>query len=337
MIFKYIPLVFLFITFPYKNCFAQISLRLNLEGGYYQSTSKFPLESGQKDATARADGEIGYKYDNDDHLISLKLRARPEVYGVNNNLKILKLKTFGTYFFKGDNLNWGIDLTGQKNYYNGRNLNLSYDDIIFMFESLLKINNVFSLSINTGYGYQKISNDINQKMDLIFLDSEIFQQLSGITKIGYGIYSERFILNNKFESESINNKGWRVGPHLSFYYLKSFLLNIDYRFLFHISEITKTPSYEHWIRLVAGKLLNDYWSVFILTDYYFRRYTVTENIKYVSLYTPINEDNRIYFKISYSLFDYLELYMKAGYFRENLYNNYSFAGWNALIGFEIEN
>ncbi len=217
---KTLILVFLFIVSSQIN-FAQFSLRLNAEGGYYQSTSKSTAGSGQKDATARIDGEVGYKYKNYKNNLSLKLRARPEIYGLSNNLKILKLKATGNYYFEDKNITWGFNLMGQKNNYSGRSVNLNFQDLIFMFESLTKINNTFSLSSNLGYGYQKISNDINQKMNLIFLDAEIINEVFRNAKIGYGIYSERFFLNNKYNFEDTNNKGWRIGPHVSFDYLKS--------------------------------------------------------------------------------------------------------------------
>ncbi len=337
MTLKNLIFIFLFTFTPQIN-FAQMDLRLNLEGGYYQATSKSMAESDQKDATARIDGEAGYKYQNNKNIFAVKLRARPEIYGLNNNLKILKLKAACSYYFGGDNLTLGLNLNGQKNNYNGRSINLNYKDLIFMLESLTKLNNNFSLSSNLGYGYQIVSNDVNQQMNLLILDADIIQQVLKNAKIGYGIYSERFFLKNKFQIENSNNRGWRIGPHVSFDYLKSFLVNFDYRFLFHISEVTQSPSYEYWIRLVAGKLITENWSVFVLTDYYFRKYTIENNLKnpYLFLYTPINEDNRIYLKIAYNLSDIIETYFKVGYFRENLYNNYSFAGWNILAGFEFE-
>ncbi len=318
--------------------FAQLSLRLNLEGGYYRSTSQNSAESGQKDATARLDGEIGYKYKNDNNTLSLKLRARPEIYGLNNNLKILKLRAVGNYYLGGDNVSWGFNIVGQKNIYSGRNVKLNFQDFIFMFESLAKIDMNFSLRSNLGYGYQRVSDDINQKMNLVFLDAEIVQQVFRNAKLSYGIYSERFFLKNNYKVENTDNKGCRLGPHISFDYLKSFIVNFDYRYIFHISDVTQSPSYEHWIRLVAGKLLAENWSVFVLTDYYFRKYTIKKYLEspYLYLYTPINEDNRINLKLAYSISEITEIYFKAGYFRENLFNNYSFAGWNFLVGFEFE-
>jgi hypothetical protein len=144
MTIKDLIFIFLFIFVSQIN-FAQIDLSLNLEGGYYRATSKSSAESGQKDATARIDGEAGYKYQNNKNIFALKLRARPEIYGLNNNLKILKLKATGSYYLGGDNFNLGFNLIGQKNNYSGRSINLNYKDLIFMIESLKKINNNFSL------------------------------------------------------------------------------------------------------------------------------------------------------------------------------------------------
>lgn len=335
----FISFTFIFLFFFFcQNNFAQLSLRLNLEGGYYQSTSKSFTVSGQKDLTAHFDGEVGYKYRNDNNTLSLKLRARPEIYGVKNNLKILKLRTAASYYLGNSKANWGFNLIGQQNNYSGRDVNLHFQDLIFVIESLMNINDNFSTRSNLGYGYQRISNDVNQKMNLMFIDAEIIQAILKNVRIGYGIYTERFFLNNNYNIKDTDNKGWRLGPHISFDYLKSFLVNLDYRYLFHISDITQSPSYEHWIRLVAGKLITENWSVFILTDYYFRKYTIEKNLEnpYLFLYTPINEDNRIYMKIGYDLSELWEIYFKTGYFRENLYNNYSFTGWNFLFGFEFE-
>ena len=332
-------ILFIFLLFFGSQInFAQLSLRINLEGGYYSSTSQNSAEPGQKDATARLDGEIRYKYKIDNNSLSIKLRARPEIYGLSNNLKILKLRTVGNYYSANNNVNWGFNVIGQRNIYNGRNVNLNFQDFIFMFESLSKIDMNFSLSSNFGYGYQRVSDDVNQKMNLVFLDAEIVQKMFRNSKLGYGIYSERFFLKNNYKIENTDNKGWRLGPHISFDYLKSFIVNFDYRYLFHLSDVTQSPSYEHWIRLVAGKLIAENWSVFVLTDYYFRKYTIKKYLEnlYLYLYTPINEDNRIFLKLAYSISEMTEVYFKAGYFRENLFNNYSFAGWNFLIGFEFE-
>ena len=335
---KCLTLIFLLIIIYSNINFAQLSARLNLEGGYYRSTSAGFAESGQNDATVRIDGEAGYNYKDDSRLFSFKLRARPEVYGLHDNLKILKLKASGNYYFTRDNFTYGFNLTGQRNNYSGRDVDLTFHDFIFAFESLLAMGNNFSASANLGYGYQNVSENINQKMDLLFFDAEILSDVFDNARFGSGIYSERFVLTGTYKTGGVNNKGWRIGPHISLNYLKAFLVNFDYRFLFHISEITKSPSYEHWIRFVAGKLLSENWSVFILTDYYFRKYTISKVLDnpYISLYTPINEDNRIYLKIAYSLSDIFEIYIKTGYFRENLFNNYSFSGWNFLAGIEIE-
>jgi hypothetical protein len=337
MIIKSLTAFFILVIINSSNIFPQLSLRLNLEGGYYNSSST--NFENQKDLTGRADGEINYQLKGEDQAASIKIRARPELYGLRNNLKILKLVANGNYYSTGKNLSWGFSLTGQRNTYNGENINFNYKNANILFESLFKINKDFSMLTNLGYGYQKVSNNLDQGMDIFLINIEALQRLFNNTKLGYGIYLERFLLSGKYLLSDISNKGWQAGPQLTLDYLKSFIINFDYRFLFHFSEITKSPSYEHWIRLVAGKLISEDWSVFFLADYYFRKYTITKQLSnpYIYLYAPTNEDNRIYLKFAYGISDISEIYIKTGYFKENLFNNYSFAGWNVLLGFEIEN
>jgi hypothetical protein len=122
--------------------------------------------------------------------------------------------------------------------------------------------------------------------------------------------------------------------------LKDFVINFDYRFLIHNSQYTSYPSIENWLRLVAGKILSEKWSAFVLTDYYFRNFR-TKGIAADNqglLYTSTNFENRIYLKLGYDIADNIELYIKSGYFDENIsVDKYSFEGLDISLGIEIGN
>ena len=161
-------------------------------------------------------------------------------------------------------------------------------------------------------------------------------------KFGYGLYIERFFITNEVELHGINsnyeNNGWRLGPQLSLNYLKEFIVNIDYKFLLQDSKFTKDFSFEHLIRVVAGKIFFTDWSTFLLVDYNILSLKKTSDyIEGVTpLYTPLNYENRVYLKIAYELSNNFEIFTKAGYFKDNLYENkFSLEGWNATIGIEI--
>ena len=197
------------------------------------------------------------------------------------------------------------------------------------------------ISLNLGYAFQKFSSTGKQQLDMIFLNSQLYELINPFFKIGYGIYTEKFSIQNdliNLKHKINSNKGWRYGPEMSLNYLKNFILKFEYRFLFYDSQFTTYPSTEQWIRLVGGKIISKKWSIFLLVDYYYHSFkkTVNNNDNEYPLYTPTNFENRIYGKLGYDVSDKLEIYLKPGYFKENLFSDkYSFEGWDLLIGFEI--
>jgi hypothetical protein len=50
----------------------------------------------------------------------------------------------------------------------------------------------------------------------------------------------------------------------------------------------------------------------------------------------MNLENRVYIKLGYEINGSTEIFLKSGYFNENLYkNNLSFKGWNVMVGVEV--
>ncbi len=332
---------FLIISFS-SLIYSQIKLTGTLESGYYNSGGKsVVLQNG---FYTGIDGQAGYTYQGSKRTASIKLRARPEFYGFNNQLKTLKLKGDLSYLENEKLFSWGINLTRQKYKFESPGLNLNYN----MFSASGNFDGYYfagsPISLNLGYAYQDIGAPNEQRLDLIFGEGKVYQTLNEYTKLGYGLYGERFTVTGSRPGPLINpqmkNNGWRYGPEVSFNYLGSGIINLDYRFLFHHSEFTNSPSMEHWIRLIAGKILTNHLSAFLLVDYFIRNFNYSENAEIYSylLYTSMNLDNRIYAKLGYEINNNVEVYIRSGYFRENLYGNkYTFNGWNALIGIDVNN
>jgi len=120
--------------------------------------------------------------------------------------------------------------------------------------------------------------------------------------------------------------------------VRNFIFSFDYQFLIHDSDITVYPSYDQWIRIMAGKSIVKNLTAFILIDYYKRDFEYREvNDLTDLLYSPVNAENRIYFELSNTVKTNQKLYLKIGYFDEKLfYRDYSLSGWKGLIGFEIK-
>jgi hypothetical protein len=336
MIFRRITFSFFISLFPFVAN-PQVDWRINSEAGFYESSGDIVLESNGP--ITRLDSYLKYKHEAEKRSASLQLRFRPELYSFNNPVSSIKLKAEGDYYQGEENFDWGLNLTGQKNFLNTNTIDYTYDIFVF------SVNTDFSkigLNANGGYAYQIIKGRDEYNLDLLFLDVKSFSRFSHYIKFGYGLYLERFFVSNKIilinNTSENKNEGWRTGPQISLTYLKDYIVNIDYRLLFHESEFTKNLSYEHWIRVVAGKIFLNYFSAFLLADYSFYRFIKSSNyIEAVTpLYTPLNSENKIYLKIAYEIKDNLEIYTKTGYFRDNLYeDSFSLEGWNAMIGIEL--
>jgi hypothetical protein len=328
---------FLFFLFIPLVMYSQVDWRINGEAGFYNSSGDAVLKSSG--FITRLDSFLKYKYEKETRNASIQLRFRPELYSANHPVSSIKLKADGDYYQMENDLTWGINMTAQRNYLNTRAIDFTYD--IFSTAANAFWNDL-GLNTNMGYAYQFIEGRDDYGLDLLFLDLKLLQPFSPFTKLGYGFYIERFFVSNKItltsdQSEN-ENKGWRIGPELDFTYLKDIILSFDYRFLFHESKFTKYLSYEHWIRIVAGRIFFSYLSAFLLVDYNFYKFVKSQN--YVEaitpLYTPLNLENKVYLKIAYDLSDNIEVYTKTGYFRENLYEDkLSLEGWNAVIGIEL--
>jgi hypothetical protein len=344
-------LFFYFIFQNFTSTYSQFKFSAGAGAGYYSSSGTSII--GQSDLHKDFDGQLVYNYIDDIRNAGIKLIVHPEFYGSNNLLTTLNFYGDGSYTQDEKSFNWGFRLNNRLDNFNGRNINLSYDIFNALAEGNLFFLKDFPLNITTGYGFQKIKDSTGQTLDYFLLDLKTSTTLSSIAKIGYGIYSESFSVTAMPASgrQQVNvtpgrtgtinqNKGWRFGPQTGFYYLKDEIVNFDYHFLVHISDLTNNFSYEQWIHLVAGKLFSDKWSVFFLSDLYFRKFNLNElaenNLNL--LYTSNNLDNHIYLKTGYDVSDHFEIYIRIGYFKENLVNNkYSYSGWDTTLGIELGN
>ncbi len=329
------------VIFFNETVHAQFIYKINGETGFYKSSGYGINDAGN--LLASVEGLAGYKFQQDNRSASIQMRMRPELYDAVDKLSSLKFKVSADYYQREEKFNWGINVARQLFKFTDENLSISYDQFLLNADlSGFFLNNT-PVSLNFGYAFQKLSSNGKQQLDMLFADSQLFEDLNNYLRIGYGLYIERFSLQNEMINPDLKikeNKGWRYGPLVSINYLKSFLLNFEYRFLFHDSQFTRYPSIEQWIRLIGGKIIYKRWSVFLLVNYYFRNFRQIADTAGIDeiLYTPTNFENRVYAKFGFDVNDKFEIYLKPGYFMENLFSDkYSFEGWDVLIGFEVGN
>jgi len=320
--------------------YSQVDWHLSGETGFFKASGDETLQ--KENTLSLFDGFLKYSYESEKRTASLSLRARPEFYGFSNAVNFIKLKTEGDYYQFEEKFNWGLNISRQVNFFKQQNDNLTYNVFTLTGSATWFYFDNMPVNTNLGYAYQVIKNNEEYNLDLLFFDCNLYNQLNTYLRLGYGLYAEKFFIKNTIEIMDTNsnheNNGWRFGPQLSLNYLKNFIINIDYKFLLQDSKFTKNFSYEHLIRIVTGKIFFTDWSAFLLVDY--NTISLKKTSDYIEgitpLYTPLNYENRIYFKIAYELSNNFEIFTKAGYFKNNLYENkFSLEGWNVTLGIEI--
>ncbi|HSR16917.1 MAG TPA: hypothetical protein VLM39_02400, partial [Ignavibacteriaceae bacterium] len=95
---------------------------MNGEFGFYKSTGEESFK--QNDILTRLDGAVKYNYEDETRKASVQLRARPEFYRFKNSIASVKIKAEGNFSQAEDDFIWGADLSFQKNFFNGRGLNI---------------------------------------------------------------------------------------------------------------------------------------------------------------------------------------------------------------------
>lgn len=340
---KYLYPTIHYTFFLYLICFhisfSQVTWKTKLETGYYNSFGDGLTE--QEDIQIKLEGQLKYDYKNKKQNAFAYLRVRPEIFGLKEQMSSIRLKAFGSYSYDFDNFVGGINIISQRHIFSGNNLDINYKSFLLLGEASFNFFNNTPVNANLGYAYHNLSAE-EQTLDLIFFDTKLSQIINSYLQYGYGAYVEKFVVSSLTRTYYIlqknKNSGWRLGPKVNLSYLKDFILDFEYRFLIHLSQLTTFPSFEHWFRVVTGKIFGEQWSVFLLADYYIRKFktkdiALTNNIL---LYTPMNLENRVYVKLGYEINSSTEIFFKTGYFNESIYkNNLSFEGWNGTIGIEI--
>lgn len=330
------------------NCFlqrashAQLLWKINGEMGYFNSSA--PGFAEDHDVLSRLDAQLKYQYSGDEKQAAFTFRIRPELYGFDNKIGTLKFRLSGNYLQDEENFSWGLNLSAQRLEFRDAAFNSGSEN--FIIEGVINLlADSLPLSLVPGYAYQLQKSDPlqDQDMDILFLDANLSRYFSNYFEMNYGAYLEYFtVTDHKSLLPAVprlsTSGGWRAGPQLGFRYVKDFMFDCSYRFLLHNSKETEFPSFEHQIKLLAGKILLPRFSAFVFANYYYRALKNRKDAQNASsfLYTPVNSENTIYLKLGYDLSSTIESYIKYGYANENLfYKEFSLKGWSLLFGIEL--
>jgi len=329
-----------FFIFLGKILFAQIFWIGSGETGYYNSSGNF-LQS-EEEILTRLNLKAGYNYKTNKNVGRINFQLRPEIYGFENKLQTTKIGLDGFYSHLEKEFDWNVRVVANQYFFSGNIADFSYDSFLLTGQILWHIKPKITIDTKAGFTYRNFNQREATSLDILFTEIDFVYSYNSFIKLTGGLYLEKFELNKNidsfFDSANTSNQGSRIGPIIRLNHTRYFVFSVDYQFLIHDSEYTSYPSYDQWLRIIAGKNIIKNLTAFILVDYYKRNleHKKDEDITDV-LYSPVHTENRIYFKVSHTVKTNQKIYLKVGYFDENLfYRDYSLSGWKSLIGYEIK-
>lgn len=332
-------LVFLLLTISFMNKAAAGDLKYKIsgEGG----VSRFAISTFAEDTylLARFEGTLRYAQSARRNSWYIQGRLRPEIYFAESSPTAIIFNFKGAYLQRHAKFHWSVNVEAEKQ-------RIAYDvvDITFDIFQLggqgiwfYRPGAIFSMTIN--YAYRDLNSRLDHSLDAAFASVDWFPFFTLTKKISIGAYLENFHISRlqgfAITGNEFRNRGWRYGPEFSLEYQKKFVISGNYRFLLHQSDLTNATAYEHWVRLLLGRILSPKWSAFFLIDYFFRDYFLPEGVDSNLLYAPLNTQNNIYFKLEREMNPAADLFFRLGYLNENLiYQDLTFSGWRVTAGLE---
>lgn len=309
------------------------------ETGYYQASGSSVVR--HSDAFSAFQGLIKFKNALNNHEWLAELRARPEFYGLQNTISVLNFSARGQFQQQFPKFHLGFSVSSKKNFYYGNGGDFDFSifkiggDLLWFYRP----KTVFQISAN--YFYRDLNSGVYNTLDAVTLAAKVYRSFSPFGKIGAGAYVEKFRITNDippfFQFGLNENSGWRYGPEISFSYSRHFVINIDYHFLVHDSDLAQDLDNEQWIQLLLGKLLSPRWSIFFLADYYFRSFFTPPDGNNRLVYVPIDNESSFHLKVAYDIRKEISLFLNLGFSKENLvYQNLDLSGFKGTVGFEFK-
>lgn len=331
---KFSITILVYVLFSIGSSAQDFQINLKNETGWFS-----PLSKGNYSKPAFInDLDVSAEYEFEKNL-SLVGNLQPQWYGIEDPFFSLgySLKTEASYRFRNYDFNSSL-LFLKKNYTSKRSeIDISQYVINANWLWYNQLNQ--SIYFDVNYGFRIFANINEYRLQLINATTMWIFNRSPYIRSGIGVFFEQFWIDNTLNGvpQSENNRGTRVGPVLHYKYLKNYILSLDYNFVLHISQQTNFPSYEHWIKLLAGKNLTSNLTLLLFIDYQARYYGVLPYTDQNLLYSSLQTENRIYIKLDYDINDAITGSLKTGYRKDDFIKALQpISGIQTTLGFEFK-
>lgn len=312
------------------------SYRLAGEGGWTRfAFTQLPARSSP---LLRLDVRLRHRHASQKTLWFVEGHFRPEIFLTEDIPTFTRFSLQGGLLRRYRTFQWRIGFAGERQDFSFFEDRLDVHLWQAGGEFIWQYQPAGALGLQTDFFFRQLNNRQETRLNALVMNPTWQRAFSASTRLTVGLHWEQFRFRQLLRSVPHENSGWRFGPEVAVSYQKRVAVSGNYRFLWHHSDITRSPSYEHWVRLLLGKILSQSWSAFFLVDYFFRNYNFPQPPPPGLVYAPLNTENRVYLKLERELSGHADFFVRMGYFSEGIIDRHeTLSGWRATVGVELQN
>jgi hypothetical protein len=317
---------------PAKSPAEDLSFNLSAEGGPHLANNSDMEPFGRITARAR------YRKSFNDNFVNMKARFSPEIYGRDVSRSAFKFSAELLAGRQHIDYFWQIQLlTSQFQYNSGGSLNSKFSTFILGSSYTRFFSSTWQGRITLDYLYRDSGNYPHIKLDALrFLAGPVWI-VSASSQASGEIHLESYHVSQQdIPDAARRNFGWRGGFRFSLQHRATSIFNTSLQGILQTSQKEDEPSPEIRIDALWGRYLSSRWSVFTMINYQWRKENGGSTPAYLQ-YTPVEIENWIYAKVVYDLDNGSELFLRCGYFRDDLQDSsQNFSGWQASVGIDVK-
>lgn len=317
------------LLFLQSYVYAQFSWNLSANTGIVSNRDTLGYTSSNN--FAAAEGSLQFQQSDTMGVFGIGVKMRPEVRNTEGNkLHSLKTKFSISMLREKETLSLGVMGSGQRQVYNCADIALDYSLYSAMAFLTYYIDEHASVITEAAYSYQSIE---QQDTKLLFLSTGLQKNYGESFTAGLSLLAEQFdctVTNLLGRTE----RGIDLGIRLNFEYLKDFTVKGELSYIFSSAEGTRFPEGRQCTRFMAGKIIAEDYSLFMLADYTFMNLKNSGGHHFT--YYSDDFENNVYIKAAYEWMDNYSLFLKCG-FSQIIFQNTdnSLQSWSISLGCEL--
>jgi len=325
----YVVIYLLFI--PAMSRAEDLTFNLGTDGGLHLANHS------DLELFGRMTARVRYRNSFNDNFVNMKARLSPEVYGSDISRSAIKFSADLQAGRQQLEYSWQVQMMTSRFQYNSPESESSKLSTFVLGSSYTRIySSRWQGRISADYLYRDSGNYPHINLDAFRILAGPVWIFTASTLAVSEIHAESYhVSQHNIPDEAHKNSGWRGGVRLSLQHRAASIFNASLQGIMQTSQKVDETTPEIRFDVLWGRYLSNEWSVFVLINYQWRNDHNGSTPAFLQ-YTPIEFENWIYAKLVYDMNSGSELFLRCGYFQDDLQDSsQKFSGWQASFGIDI--